>query len=141
MHLIKPGKPCKKSNIHFGYHNHDSEFEKENGKILYDVLVENTNPEFVKMEMDLGWVIVTGNDPLDYFTKYPSRFPLWHLKDMDMAEKHSTEFGKGGLDIKKMLQNSKKAGMKHFFIEQEEYTDTAFDCLAYNFNYLKKLEY
>ncbi|MDQ6890411.1 MAG: sugar phosphate isomerase/epimerase, partial [Bacteroidota bacterium] len=105
----------------------------------YDVLLENTNPEFVKMEMDLGWVIVTGNDPLAYFAKYPGRFPLWHLKDMDLKEKHSVELGKGGLDVKKMLQNSKKAGMKYFFVEQEEYTGTAFDCLAYNIDYLKRL--
>jgi sugar phosphate isomerase/epimerase len=137
----KAGEACKKSNLYFGYHNHDSEFEKDNGKVLYDVLLEHTNPEFVKMEMDLGWVIVTGNDPLDYFAKYPGRFPLWHLKDMDMKEKHSTEFGKGGLDVKKMLQNSKKAGMKYFFVEQEEYSGTAFDCLKYNIDYLKKLDY
>jgi sugar phosphate isomerase/epimerase len=137
----KAGEACKKSDLYFGYHNHESEFEKENGKVLYDVLLENTNPEFVKMEMDLGWVIITGNDPLDYFAKYPGRFPLWHLKDMDMKEKHSTEFGKGGLDVKKMLQNAKRAGMKYFFVEQEEYSGTAFDCLKYNMDYLKKLNY
>jgi len=137
----KAGEACKKSNIIFGYHNHDSEFEKNNGKVLYDVLLENTNPDYVKMEMDLGWVIVTGNDPLAYFEKYPGRFPLWHLKDMDLKEKHSVEFGKGGLDVKKMLQNSKKAGMKYFFVEQEEYTGTAFECLEFNINYLKNLNY
>ena len=137
----KAGEAAKKSNITFGYHNHDSEFEKDKGKVLYDVLLENTNPDFVKMEMDLGWVIITGNNPLDYFEKYPGRFPLWHLKDMDMKEKHSVEFGKGGLDVKKMLENAKKAGMKYFFVEQEEYTGTAFDCLAYNMNYLKNLKY
>ena len=98
------------------------------------------NPEFVKMEMDLGWVIVAENDPLAYFAKYPGRFPLWHLKDMDMKEKHSTEFGKGGLDIKKMLSASKKSGMKYFFVEQEEYTGNPFESLAYNYGYLKKLK-
>ncbi len=137
----RAGEACKKSNIIFGYHNHDSEFEKDNGKVLYDVLLENTDPEFVKMEMDLGWVIVTGNDPLAYFAKYPGRFPLWHLKDMNMKEKHSVEFGKGALDVKKMLENKKKAGMKYFFVEQEEYTGTAFDCLKYNMDYLKNLKY
>jgi sugar phosphate isomerase/epimerase len=137
----KAGEACKEANITFGYHNHDSEFEKDSGKVLYDVLLENTNPEFVKMEMDLGWVIVTGNDPLDYFAKYPGRFPLWHLKDMDIKEKHSVEFGKGGLDVKKMFQHANEAGMKYFFVEQEEYTGTAFECLAYNMNYLKNLYY
>ncbi len=137
----KAGEACKKSNITFGYHNHDSEFDKDNGKVLYDVLLENTNPEYVKMEMDLGWVIVTGNDPLAYFAKYPGRFPLWHLKDMDLKAKHSVEFGKGSLDVKKMLENAKKAGMKYFFVEQEEYTGTAFECLKYNIDYLKKINY
>ena len=137
----KAGEACKKSNIILGYHNHDSEFEKDNGKVLYDVLLENTNPYFVKMEMDIGWVIVTGNDPLAYFAKYPGRFPLWHLKDMDLKEKHSVEFGKGDLDIKKMLENSNKAGMKYFFVEQEEYTGTAFECLEYNMKYLNNLKY
>ncbi len=135
----KAGEACKKSNLNFGYHNHDFEFEKVDGKILYDVLVEKTNPEFVNLEMDLGWVIVTGNDPLEYFNKYPGRFPLWHLKDMDMVKKQSTEFGKGGLDIRKMFAASKKAGMKYFFIEQEEYTGTPFESLQYNINYLKKM--
>ncbi|MEO7120161.1 MAG: sugar phosphate isomerase/epimerase, partial [Ginsengibacter sp.] len=137
----KAGEACKKANITFGYHNHDSEFDKDNGKVLYDVLLENTNPEYVKMEMDLGWVIVTGNDPLAYFAKYPGRFPLWHLKDMDLKAKHSVEFGKGSLDVKKMLENAKKAGMKYFFVEQEEYTGTAFECLKYNIDYLKKINY
>jgi sugar phosphate isomerase/epimerase len=137
----KAGEACKKSNLYFGYHNHDFEFEKDNGKILYDVLIENTNPEYVNLEMDLGWVVVTGNDPLDYFAKYPGRFPLWHLKDMDMVKKQSTEFGKGGLDILKILNASKKSGMKHFFVEQEEYTSTPFESLEYNYKYLKNLKY
>lgn len=136
----KAGEAAKKSNLAFGYHNHDFEFEKDNGKVLYDVLVENTNPEYVNLEMDLGWVIVTGNDPMAYFAKYPNRFPLWHLKDMNMQEKHSTEFGKGGLEIKKMLAAAKKSGMKYFFVEQEEYSTTPFDALAYNYDYLKKMK-
>ena len=115
--------------------------KKKMGKFYMMFSLENTNPEYVNLEMDLGWVIVTGNDPLDYFAKYPGRFPLWHLKDMNVAEKHSTEFGKGGLDVKKMLQNSQKAGMKYFFVEQEEYTGTAFESLEYNYKYLKNLDY
>lgn len=109
--------------------------------MLYEVLVEKTNPEYVNLEMDLGWVVATGNDPLELFTKYPGRFPLWHLKDMDMFKMQSTEFGKGGLDILKILKSAKKAGMKHFFVEQEEYTNTPFESLEKNFTYLSKLKY
>ena len=92
------------------------------------------------MELDLGWVIAAGKNPLDYFNKYPGRFPLWHLKDMDVVKKHSVEFGKGSLNIKQMFHNAKKSGMKYFFIEQEEYTNNPFESMQMNMDYLKKLK-
>jgi sugar phosphate isomerase/epimerase len=137
----KAAEDCKKSNLIFGYHNHEYEFEKENGQVLYDVLLENTDPALVTMELDLGWVIVSGNDPLAYFNKYPGRFPLWHLKDMDTTKKHSTEFGKGQINVIEMLRNAKKSGVKHIFVEQEEYATTALESMKYDFDYLKKLDY
>jgi sugar phosphate isomerase/epimerase len=137
----KLGEQCKKSNLLFGYHNHESEFEKVNEKILYDILLERTDPKLVKMELDLGWVLAAGHDPLAYFAKYPGRFPLWHLKDMDMVRKQSTEFGKGSLDIKGILEHSKQSGMKHFFLEQEEYTHNAFESIQMDYDYLVKLDY
>jgi len=135
----KAAEDCKKRNLIFGYHNHEEEFEKVNGQVLYDILLERTDPALVKMEMDLGWLIVTGNDPFKYFEKYPNRFPLWHLKDMDLTKKESVEFGKGGVDIKKLLANGKKAGMKYFFVEQEEYSVSAFESLSDDYRYLKKI--
>ncbi|QHV97173.1 MULTISPECIES: sugar phosphate isomerase/epimerase family protein [Spirosoma] len=137
----KAAEACKKANLVFGYHNHEYEFEKVNGKVLYDILLERTDPKLVKMEMDLGWVIVTGNDPLAYFKKFPGRFPLWHLKDMDKVKKESTEFGKGQINIKTMLQNIDKSGMKFFFVEQEEYPKTAMESAKYDYDYLAKLTY
>jgi sugar phosphate isomerase/epimerase len=139
--FMKAAEDCKKSNIIFGYHNHEYEFEKENGKVLYDVLLENTDPKLVTMELDLGWVIASGNDPLAYFNKYPGRFALWHLKDMDMSKKESTEFGKGQIKVIDMLRNAKKSGVKHIFVEQEEYASTALESMKYDFEYLKKLDY
>ncbi len=136
----KAGEDCKKLGLKFGYHNHAYEFESNNGEVLYDVLLNNTDKAFVNMEMDLGWVIVAGKDPLEYFKKYPNRFPLWHLKDMDVAQKHSVEFGKGQLNIVQMLQHSKEAGMKYFFVEQEEYASTPLESMQYNMEYLKKLD-
>lgn len=135
----KCGETAAKSNLVFGYHNHDSEFEKENGQVLYDVLLKETDPAKVKFEMDLGWLIVTGNEPATYFAKYPGRFPLWHLKDMNKAGKHSTEFGKGDVDLKALLAQAKASGMKNYFVEQEEYTLTPLAAMQYDFDYLKKL--
>ena len=137
----KAGEDCKKANIKFGYHNHDFEFEKENGQVLYDVLLNNTDAALVHMELDLGWVIMTGNDPLTYFKNHPGRFPLWHLKDMDLNKKHSTEFGKGSLNIKEILQQSKLSGMKYFYVEQEEYTHSPLESMKENMAFLKKLDY
>ncbi|AOW19807.1 sugar phosphate isomerase/epimerase family protein [Urechidicola croceus] len=135
----KAGEDCKKHNIKFGYHNHAYEFEMHKNQVLYDVLMDYTNPDLVHMELDLGWVIVGGKDPIDYFKKYPGRFPLWHLKDMDMIKKESTEFGKGGLDISKMLQYSKESGLKYVFIEQEEYEVSPLESMKHNLKYLQEL--
>ncbi len=92
------------------------------------------------MELDLGWVIAAGKDPIHYFNHFPGRFPLWHLKDMDLIKKNSTEFGKGSLDIKKMLNDAEQSGMKYFFVEQEEYSNTPFESMKYNMDYLKRLK-
>jgi sugar phosphate isomerase/epimerase len=137
----KAGEDCKKLNLKFGYHNHEYEFESDKGEVLYDVLLKNTDPSLVHMELDLGWVIVAGKNPLDYFKNFNGRFPLWHLKDMDLAKKHSTEFGKGGLDIVQMLKHGKKSGMKYFFVEQEEYTVGPFESMKENMDYLAKLKF
>lgn len=133
------GEACKKLGLKFGYHNHEYEFESENGQVLYDVLMDDTESDLVYMELDLGWVVVAGKDPLYYFDKYPGRFPLWHLKDMDMGKKESTEFGKGVLDISLMLKNKELSGVEHIYIEQEEYANTPVKSMEHNMNYLKNL--
>jgi sugar phosphate isomerase/epimerase len=137
----KAGRECQAHGIKFGYHNHDYEFETVDGQVLYNVLLENTDPTLVHMEIDLGWVIASGKDPLAYFNKYPGRFPLWHLKDMDVASKKSVELGKGQLDIKRIFRQSKLAGMKYFFVEQEEFANSPNDSMLQNIQYLNNLDY
>lgn len=137
----KAGEECAKQGIKFGYHNHDAEFETADGKVLYDILLDNTQPELVHMEMDLGWVVAAGKNPVDYFERYPHRFELWHLKDMNVAKKHSVEFGKGSLNILAMFKNINQSGMKYFFVEQENYASTPFESMQYNMDYLKNLRY
>lgn len=136
----KAGEECQKLKLKFGYHNHDYEFEQENGQVLYDVLMDNTDPKLVYMELDLGWVVASGKDPLDYFKRYEGRFPLWHLKDMDLQKKHSTEFGKGALDIEKVFRHREQSGLKYFFIEQEEYANNPMDSMKHNMQFIKKLK-
>jgi sugar phosphate isomerase/epimerase len=136
--FLKAGEDCKKAGIAFGYHNHASEFDKVGEQTLYDILLDRTDPKLVNMEMDLGWVIAAGADPQYYFNKYPGRFPLWHLKDMDL--KHSVEFGKGDVNISKLFDSAKASGLKYFFVEQEEYSGTALESAAYDYNYVAKLK-
>lgn len=135
----KAGKACKQLGLKFGYHNHEYEFESDNGTVLYDILMDDTDEDLVHMELDLGWVVVAGKDPLDYFKKYPGRFPLWHLKDMNMDTRESTEFGKGGLDIATMMAHQKESGVKHIYIEQEEYASTPLESMKENMEFLRGL--
>jgi len=134
------GEECKKVGLKFGFHNHNAEFQQDptTGEVLYDVLLKNTNPDLVHMEMDLGWVIAGGKDPMEYFKNYGARFPLWHLKDM--KGRHSTEFGNGTLDIVNLLKHAKDGGMKYFFIEQEEYPVSALESMKINMAYMDKLD-
>jgi len=138
--FTKAGEDCSRAGLVFGYHNHEYEFEEDGGEILYDVLLKNTDPVKVKMELDLGWVVAAGKDPMKYFDTFPGRFPLWHLKDMDLVKKHSTEFGKGQVDIKGLMDKAAASGMKHFFVEQEEYAGAPIDSLKHNYSFLMKFK-
>jgi sugar phosphate isomerase/epimerase len=81
--LDKAGEATKVAGMQFAYHNHDFEFEKFEDTLVYDYLITKTSPELVKMELDLYWISKAGHDPVKYFEKYPGRFPLWHVKDME----------------------------------------------------------
>ena len=134
----KAAVTCKKSGIQFCYHNHDFEFDKQDGQYPYDVLLNNTDHDLVKMEMDLYWVTKAGQDPIKLINAHPGRFPLWHLKDMDNTPKHSfTEVGSGVIDFKKIFQLKSKAGMKYFFVEQDQCPGSPFDSIAKSIKYIK----
>jgi sugar phosphate isomerase/epimerase len=130
---------CKAAGIQFCYHNHDFEFDAQNGKYPYDVLLENTDPKLVKMEMDLYWVTKAGQDPVKLFEQHPGRFPLWHLKDMDNTAAHSfTEVGNGVVDFKKIFQHKDTAGFQYFFVEQDKCPGDPFNSITTSINYIKK---
>jgi sugar phosphate isomerase/epimerase len=115
---------CKKAGLQFAYHNHDFEFVNMNGQTGYDVLLKETDSSLVKFEMDIYWVSKANYDPVTLFKKNSGRFPLWHVKDMDKTEKRSfTEVGNGVINYKKIFECAKKAGMQHFFVEQDVSAD------------------
>jgi sugar phosphate isomerase/epimerase len=88
------------------------------GKLPYDILLSESDPKLVKMEMDLGWAHEAKVDPLAYFAKYPGRFPLVHVKDFDKNDM-MTEVGSGVIDWKKIFAKSELAGIKHYLVEHD----------------------
>ena len=147
----RAGEASQKAGIQFAYHNHTWEFEPltdSGGKFAYDILLSETDPKLVKMEMDLGWITVAGQDPLTYFNRYPGRFPLVHVKDWTkgpdgkMSEKdgHMADVGSGAIDWKRLFAQSKKAGIKHYFVEHDE-PQSPFDSLRNSYQYLHDLRF
>ncbi len=113
------GKKAAKQGLNFIYHNHDFEFKKnEEGIVLIDNLLEKTDPQYVNFEMDLYWVKKAGADPLEYFERYPGRFVLWHVKDMD-DEGRFAPVGEGTINFQEILSKKELSGMKFYFVEQD----------------------
>jgi len=135
------GEKCEASGITFGYHNHAFEFEKMNGIIPYNLLLENTEPDLVTMQLDLYWMVYGGYEPADYFKQYPGRFKLWHVKDMDSTKtRKSTEIGSGIIDFPALFNLKKEAGMEYCFLEQESFDNgDALWSIDKSFKYLNSL--
>ncbi len=113
------GKKCKKAGLKLLYHNHDFEFIKDaDGIVPIDYLLEHTDPEYVNFQMDLYWVTKAGADPVAYFEKYPRRFKIWHVKDMDEQGRFAP-VGKGKIDFARILKKKRLSGMKYYMVEQD----------------------
>jgi sugar phosphate isomerase/epimerase len=125
------GAAAKRAGLQYVYHNHDFEFaDQGGGAIGYDVLLRETDPGLVKFEIDCGWMIFAGRNPIDYFNKYPNRFPMIHVKDFLKANENNevsgsatamlgAELGHGIVDYRPIFVAAKKAGLQHYFAEQE----------------------
>jgi sugar phosphate isomerase/epimerase len=137
--INKAGEICKQANLQLAYHNHDFEFADMNGQHGYDVLLNNTDKDLVKMEMDLYWVVRAGYNPVELFKKHPGRFHLWHVKDMDKADRtKNTEVGNGTVDFKTIFANAKLSGVKHYMVEQENnYKPDIFSSIKTSCSYTK----
>jgi sugar phosphate isomerase/epimerase len=135
----KSGEICKKAGIQFCYHNHDFEFVEQNGQMPYTILLDNTDKDLVKMEMDIYWVTKAKQDPLALMNQHNGRFPLWHIKDMDnTAAQAFTEVGNGVIDFKKIFKQADELGLKYFFVEQDKCPGSPFDSITKSYNYIKK---
>jgi sugar phosphate isomerase/epimerase len=132
----RAGDISKRASVQFAYHNHHFEFAPRadaEGKLPYDILLESCDPALVKMEMDLCWITAAGKDPLEYFRRYPGRFPMVHVKGLrkipegraaspiDRVLPDITDVGhEDVVDWKRIFAEARNAGIEHYFVEHDQ---------------------
>jgi sugar phosphate isomerase/epimerase len=135
------GETIKKAKLQLAYHNHDFEFVEQNGQIGYDIILKETDPALVKLQIDLYWIAhgskLTANE---WFKRQPGRFVMWHVKDMHKVSRDYTEVGNGTIDFTKIWPDASLAGLKHFFVEQGgNFTHDPFTSVADSADYVKRV--
>ncbi len=146
----KAGEQCRKAGIQLAYHDHNFEFKTFDGVTPYDELLRLTDPKLVQMEMDCYWVTRAGKDPVEYFEKYPGRFPLLHIKDrkpgyppatdQDVQPGPFTEVGRGEIDWKRIFAAAPQGGVKHYYVEQDFCDGSPLESIRISYDYLKNLK-
>lgn len=129
------GKRCNAAGLTFLYHNHAFEFDKIEGKVMLDYMIENTNPEFVSFEMDVYWVVRGQQSPVEYFNRYPNRFKLLHIKD----HKELGQSGMVGFDA--IFNNIEKSGAQGIVVEVERYNFTPLESVKKSYDYLNNADF
>lgn len=135
------GAQAKKAGLQVAYHNHDFEFVDQGGQIGYDVILKNTDPALVKLQMDLYWIARgTKVTPNEWFKRAPGRFVMWHVKDVHKVSGDYTEVGNGTIDFTKIWPDAQLAGLKHFFVEQGgNFTHDPFRSVSDSAEYVKRV--
>jgi sugar phosphate isomerase/epimerase len=135
------GAQIKKAGLQLAYHNHDFEFVEQDGQIGYDVILKETDPALVKLQIDLYWIArgskLSANE---WFKRAPGRFVMWHVKDMHKTSRDYTELGNGTIDFTRIWPDAALAGLKHFFVEQGgNFTHDPLRSIADSAEYVKRV--
>ncbi|BBH20299.1 sugar phosphate isomerase [Paenibacillus baekrokdamisoli] len=134
------GENCAKQGVTFLYHNHNWEFTQFDGEYALDILLRETDPSFVKMELDTYWVKRAGLDPAAYLRKLQDRCPLLHIKDMEPGEEQFfAEVGEGILNFADIFQAAEKVGTEWLVVEQDQSRRSPLESIAISYNNLKKM--
>jgi hypothetical protein len=149
--LNQAGEICRKGGLHLCYHNHAFEFAPAGSGTLLDVLMQSTNPKLVSLELDIMWAQVGGPGPVKVLEQYGKRTALLHLKNVSagigpqynerVPREAFQEVGAGAIDIAAVLKAAAKAGVKHYFVEQDQTPGDPIASLKGSFEYLKTLQY
>ncbi|MGL1936703.1 MAG: sugar phosphate isomerase/epimerase [Fibrobacterales bacterium] len=133
------GATLKQYDLTMVYHNHEFEFEPINGKIPYEVLLNNTDSSLVSFQIDIAWAYKSGIDPLKYYRMNPERFPLFHLKDLDAPGAEIVlDLGEGNVDYETILPELLSHPNQLYFIEHD-HTLNPHATIETNMNFLKSL--
>lgn len=146
----RAGEALAKHGLKFFYHTHGYEFLPYGNGTLFDLLMAETKPELVHIQMDVFWIVHPGQDPVKLFEKYGSRFALMHLKDMKQGTPtglftghsevtNNVPLGAGTLDWPAIMKAARKAGVKWYFLEDESPTSVV--QIPQSLSYLEKLKF
>lgn len=147
--LQKAGERAASHGLQLCYHNHAFEYEPMNGTTPLDILMTGTDPKLVMLELDIFWATVGGHNPVELLQKYSGRVPLLHLKDKEKGVPAATQYnenvpkdafkeiGNGSIDIPAVLKAADSAGVKHYFVEQDQSPDPIVS-LKQSYQYLSK---
>jgi len=139
--LNRAGEIVKKAGLKLAYHNHAFEFEQFGSKTGYDILLENTNKDLVEFEIDLYWAVRAKQDVIALFKKHPGRFTMWHIKDMSKTDAtKNTEIGNGSIDFTPFFKEARLAGLKHTYVEQENFDIDPYESIQKSFNFLNAMK-
>lgn len=121
------GRTCAREGLVFAFHNGSRGFASVAGQRPYDLLLAETDPALVKMELDIYWAIKMGIDPVAILARHPDRFALCHLKNMDdkgeIAPIPRRANGSGRVDFPLIIAAARSAGIAHFYFEQDQAPD------------------
>ena len=134
------GAQIKKGGLQLAYHNHDFEFVEQNGQLGYDIILKDTDPELVKLQIDLYWIAHANQSPNYWFKRAPGRFVMWHVKDMHKVSRDYTELGNGSIDFTRIWPDASLAGLQHYFVEQGgNFTHDPMRSVADSAEYVKRV--
>jgi sugar phosphate isomerase/epimerase len=150
-------KRVRQAGVQFAYHNHNFEFyprEDAGGRLPMDIVLESCDPSLVKIELDLCWIASARKDPLEYFRRYPGRFPMVHVKGLrevpaasaqpvpiDRVLPNISDVGHDDvIDWPRIFAHSKEAGIKHYFVEHDN-PKQPFESLRNSYDYVSRLNF
>jgi sugar phosphate isomerase/epimerase len=138
--LNEIGRMARKEGLQFVWHPHSWEFvHRENGERPFDIIMQNTDPEMVSLQLDIYWVFKGGSNAMVEMDRYPGRTKMFHVKDMSKDEEQRIVcVGEGGVDFKPILEYAQKHRIKYWFVENEK-DYSSIHCAASAAEYLKTI--